>query len=217
MKIPFLKKTIPLLQPHEGYDLWAKTYSTESNPVKDASNDSIKKMLPSLKGLDILDAGCGAGYFCSIAEEGDAREITGLDFSAPMIEVAKKNCVRTKFIQGDISSIEFQPHSFDLVICALVVGHIQELNRALSNLTKPLKNGGLLLLSDFHPFLTITKKKRTFRDVSGEVFEISHHLHLFQDYVNELAKLGMVVEELTESVWNGMPVVFSLKARKKAV
>jgi malonyl-CoA O-methyltransferase len=215
MKITIFKKDPPVLNPLEGYNRWAQTYTTESNPVKDASNQLIEKMLPDLKNLNVLDAGCGAGHFCVLAEQRGAAKITGLDFSSAMIAVAKKNCSRTTLVEGDICKTDFPALSTDLVICALVVGHIENLSRALRQLTAPLKNGGLLLLSEFHPFLTINKKKRTFRDPSGKVFEISHHLHLFQEYINELAKLDMVVEELQESVWNDMPVVFALKARKK--
>src|SRR5258708_32707755 len=125
MKLPWQnKKQVDLLSPLEGYNRWAPTYHDESNPVKDLSNDRIERFLPDVHGCTILDAGCGTGYFCQLLEKSQPSKIVGLDISPAMIEVAKKNCLSVEFNCMDISNQPFGNERFDLVICALVLGHI---------------------------------------------------------------------------------------------
>jgi malonyl-CoA O-methyltransferase len=212
---PF-KKEMKILSPLEGYNLWASTYHTESNPIKNLSDDFIKKHLPHLKEKSVMDAGCGTGKFCSIAEQQGASKILGLDLSPVMIDVAKTNCRITKFTCGDLSSATLEENNFDIIICALVLGHIENLTPALDHLLKALKNGGALIITDFHPFLTLLQSKRTFQDQrSGKHFEVRHHLHLFQSYFTILHEHAAVVEMLEEPIFNNTPVIFGMVIRKK--
>ena len=209
------KKETPVLSPLDGYNLWASTYSKESNPIKNLSDALVEKFLPELKGKTILDAGCGTGKFCSLAENQNAMKVVGIDLSQAMIDEAKSVCSKTEFRCLDISKATIEQSHYDVVLCVLVMGHLESLTPSLDNLLQGLKKGGILILTDFHPFLTMLHSKRTFNDKhSGKEYEIRHHLHLFQDYFRVFSDRGVVVESLEEPAYNGNPVVFGIRARK---
>lgn len=215
MKLPWQnKKQIDLLTPLEGYNRWAATYRDETNPIKNLSNELIEKFLPDVQGSTILDAGCGTGYFCQLLENRQPSKIVGVDVSPTMIEVAKKNCPSIEFNCVDISNQPLGKEQFDLVICALVLGHIASVEPAIGNMTSSLKKGGYILISDFHPFLTLHQSRRTFKDATGKTFEIQQHLHLFQDIIRCFQQQGIVLEALEEPLWNKVPVIYAMKAKK---
>ena len=215
MKFPWTNKKIPLLSPREGYDRWAASYCTESNPIKNLSNELIGNLLPDVKNKAVLDAGCGTGYFCRWAYERNAAAITGIDISPAMIEVAKKSCPSAIFQCADISTEPLKKENFEVIIFGLVLGHIQNIKPALANLASSLRSGGTLVISDFHPFLTLRNSKRTFKDGAGKLFEVQHYLHLFQDVIQTLHQNQVMLEILEEPMWNGAPVIYAMKATKK--
>jgi malonyl-CoA O-methyltransferase len=209
------KREPSVLSPLEGYNLWASTYSKESNPIKNLSDTLVEKFLPSLEGKTVLDAGCGTGKFCKQAENQNALKVVGIDLSPAMIEEAKLVCSKTEFRCSDISNTNIEQSHYDVIICGLVMGHLQSLIPSLPGLLKALKNGGIIILTDFHPFLTMLHLKRTFNDNrSGKEYEIRHHLHLFQDYFKMFSDHGVVIESLEEPMYNGNPVVFGIRAQK---
>jgi malonyl-CoA O-methyltransferase len=209
------KKEAMVLTVLEGYDRWAQSYQQESNPIKNLSDELVEKFLPDLRQKIVLDAGCGTGKFCVLAEKQGASRITGLDLSSAMIEIARKNCPSGEFRSVDLSNVNLEPKHADVIICALVLGHIQNLKPALDGLLKSLKPEGTIIITDFHPFLTLSNSKRTFKDKStGHTYEIPHHLHLFQEYFRSLSEHGITIDLLEEPSYRNTPVVFGLRGKK---
>lgn len=209
------KKEIPILPALEGYNLWAATYGNESNPIKNLSDELVKKFLPDLKGKKVLDAGCGAGKFCLEAERQHALKVVGIDLSPEMIHQSQKICTQTQFICSEISNADVGKDEFDVIICALVLGHIENFQAALDNLLNALKQGGTIIITDFHPFLTLLRSKRTFKDsATGKTFEVRHYLHLFTQYFDCFRKHNASIEFLEEPMFQGNPVIFALSGLK---
>ena len=69
----FKRKEPEKMEIQQGYDLWSAHYAREKNPIKSASDDAVRKMLPDLKGKSVIDAGCGTGFFCEYAEQIDRK------------------------------------------------------------------------------------------------------------------------------------------------
>ncbi len=83
-------------------------------------------------------------------------------------------------------------------------------------IARVLRPGGLLLLSDFHPYATLRGWQRAFTDAeSGRSFAIEFHPHLFDAYLRCLNTLHLVLETLEEPCYEGYPVVFVMRARKE--
>lgn len=196
-----------------GYDLWAATYPYEKNPIKSASNETIIKMLPPLKGKRVMDAGCGSGYFCQHAEHEGAMEIVGIDFSSKMIEQAHKICKYTRLLVDDIRNVECKDSSVDVLICALVLGHLEKIDQIISKFSKALAKDGVLVISDFHPFLSLKGQQRTFRS-GKDILEVPHYIHMLNHYINLMAKYGLAIVQMEEPVWQDSPAIFVLKAKK---
>ena len=212
----FLKnKKAEVLSPLEGYDQWASSYHLESNPIKKFSDDLVETLLPDLQGKRVLDAGCGTGKFCTYAEKQNALKISGIDLSPNMIERSRENCPSGDFRCEDLSIASLKEKEFDVIICALVLGHLEKLSPVLDKLLKALDNGGVLILTDFHPFLTLMQAKRTFRNpFTGRHFEVRHYLHLFRDYFTCFINHRVSVEAWNEPLYNGKPVVFGIRVKK---
>ena len=202
------------LNPLEAYNLWARSYGNESKPIKNLSDDLIKKWMIDIEGKSVLDAGCGVGKICQMAKGHGASQIVGVDFSLPMVEEARKNCPKADIQQLDLSKAKIKGH-FDYVICALVLGHISSLGFALTNLIDNLAPEGVLLITDFHPYLTLQGSQRTFTEKnSRKVFEVDHYLHLFEEYFKIIKESNASIVELVEPMWQEQPVVFGMKIQK---
>jgi len=209
------EKKIDILSPLEGYNRWAATYSLESNPIKNLSDSLVEKFLPNLRDKSVLDAGCGTGKFCGLAAKQHAAKITGIDLSPAMIEIARSQHTTPLFKCENLSNTTLAENDVDVIICALVLGHIEQLQPVLATLVRALKKGGTLIVTDFHPFLTLLQSRRTFRDkLSGKQYEVLHHLHLFEEYVRCIHENGAAIEALEEPTFNGNPVIFGLRVKK---
>jgi malonyl-CoA O-methyltransferase len=171
------------------------------------SDEFIEENLPDLKGKSVLDAGCGTGRFCVKGIEQGAAFVKGIDLSPVMIEEARKNCGRTEFECWDLSTVKLD--SYDVVICGLVLGHIELLEPVLTKLIKSLTPGGHIIFTDFHPHQTMMKAKRTFK-YQGKTFEVKHTLHLLDEYFTLLKNSGINVVQFKEPLFNGSPVIFGI-------
>ena len=50
---------------------------------------ALRAMLPDLRDLNVVDLGCGFGWFCRWARENGAARIAGIDVSEKMLERAR--------------------------------------------------------------------------------------------------------------------------------
>jgi ubiquinone/menaquinone biosynthesis C-methylase UbiE len=74
-------------------------------------------------GCAILDVGCGSGYIASILEA-KGFEVTGIDISAAMLELARANSPQSTFLRMDMKKLSFPRESFDCVICLYSIFHV---------------------------------------------------------------------------------------------
>ena len=209
---------LPVLPPQEGYDRWAASYEDNMNPVQTLEAEALARLLPDLRDRVVLDLGCGKGRVARLALERGARETVGVDVSEAMLKAAAASLPASsvRWVQADGRALPFEAASFDVVICALMMGHVDDLEAALSEIARVLRPGGLLLLSDFHPYATLRGWQRVFTDAdSGRSFAIENHPHLFDAYLRCFNRLHLVLETLEEPCYEGYPVVFVMRARKE--
>ena len=91
------------------------------------------KVDPSTRALDVC---CGTGDISFLLAEAGAEHVTGLDFSAGMLEQARKRqgghrdkvaAERIEFIQGDALALPFEDDSFDVVTVSFGVRNVEDL------------------------------------------------------------------------------------------
>ena len=120
----------------------------------------VKRVSPRLKmvaGRDLhgwrcLDVGCGSGAFTIAAAQLGAH-CTGIDPGKANISFARKAAKRydaknIAFNIGNANQLEFMTGTFDLVICQGVLHHLEEPERALREICRVLKKGGLLYIGE---------------------------------------------------------------------
>ncbi|MEK6826889.1 MAG: methyltransferase domain-containing protein, partial [Nanoarchaeota archaeon] len=128
----------------EYYDLFnrGKDYSKECDFLDGVFKKSV---LPIKK---ILDLGCGTGiHDAELAKRG--YNITGLDLSPKMIQIAKEKNPGMNFLVGDMSNFDIN-EKFDCIICMFsAIGYLTE-NKQIENFFKTarkhLNENGLLLI-----------------------------------------------------------------------
>jgi SAM-dependent methyltransferase len=104
-----------------------------------------------LRGLDVLEVGCGRGGGTSfVFERHQPASMTGLDLS----ELAIAHCRRTygrpglQFVAGDAENLPFPDGSFDAVVNVESSHSYPDMARFLAEVVRVLRPGGFLLFAD---------------------------------------------------------------------
>lgn len=111
--------------------------------------DKCLEIVNSFTGKRVLDAGCGDGFFISKLDS-SKNEIFGLDYSDRALEFAKVFCKDGIALKlGDLIKMPFENSFFDIVTNIAVLEHIkpEEVNDCLMEISRILKNDGLLILA----------------------------------------------------------------------
>lgn len=98
----------------------------------------------------VLDCGCGEGFYVKLLSELYNCKIVGLDHDLELLEVAKRrvgNRDNVGFQFGDINHLPFDDETFDKIILSEVLEHISDDERALQEVYRVLKKGGVLALT----------------------------------------------------------------------
>ena len=129
-------------------------YGDRNRKYYDLAYDYIVKFIDTSNGKNILDAGCGnAIHSIQLARRGISN-ITAVDFSAAVLEMAKKNARQAgldqhvDFQQQNVTALNFADNSFDHVFCWGVLMHIPEIEKAIAELARVLKPGGVMIVSE---------------------------------------------------------------------
>lgn len=110
-------------------------------------------LLPPLAGLDVLDAGCGHGWYAERLLAEGAR-VVGVDRSAAMLAFARERVGdRARLIHGDIADLRgrLDEACFDLVLCSLVLHYHADLSAVFAEFARLLRPNGRVVLSTHHP------------------------------------------------------------------
>jgi len=92
-------------------------------------------------GDRVLDAACGTGDLAIAAQRAGASRVTGLDFSERMLERARRKA-QLDWVQGDMLALPFADSTFDVATVGFGVRNVADLELALSELRRVLKDGG---------------------------------------------------------------------------
>lgn len=113
------------------------------------------------EGMRILEIGCGSGAFTTFAARasGIKGEVYALDIQPKMLVQLKKKLSRPenrdikniKLIEADVHKLPFENNSFDVVYTVTVLQELPDRIRALKEIKRVLKPGGILAVTEFLP------------------------------------------------------------------
>ena len=93
----------------------------------------------------VLDVGCAAGFFLSVAAEEGWRP-TGIELSAPMADYAARTLKLQDVRRGDLLSLDLPEQSFDVITLWDVIEHLEDPPAHLRAAKRLLKRDGVLVI-----------------------------------------------------------------------
>lgn len=142
---------------YNDYESFAAAYAqdNEANAFNAGyERPAILALAREVRGLRVLDAGCGGGaHAAALLERG--AEVTGIDASAALLEVARRRLgPDVPLAQADLSRpLPFPDDSFDLILSALVLHYLRDWAPTLDEFRRVLVPHGRVVLSTHHPFM----------------------------------------------------------------
>ncbi|WP_017548935.1 demethylmenaquinone methyltransferase [Salinicoccus carnicancri] len=112
-------------------------------------NKTMKEMFLK-NGHKILDVCCGTGdWTIQLAEKAPGADVTGLDFSGNMLEVAKgkvEDHGNITLLQGNAMDLPFEDDSFNFVTIGFGLRNLPDYRQAIEEFHRVLIPGGVLVV-----------------------------------------------------------------------
>ncbi|MDF5731913.1 MAG: bifunctional 2-polyprenyl-6-hydroxyphenol methylase/3-demethylubiquinol 3-O-methyltransferase UbiG [Rhizonema sp. PD38] len=118
------------------------------NPIRGNFTVELLKEYGISRSHKIVEIGCGGGILSEyIARQG--FNVTGIDISEGAIEVAKQHAlldnIEIEYQTGSVYQLSFPNNSFDVVVSSDFLEHIEDLDKAISEMSRILKSGGIFV------------------------------------------------------------------------
>lgn len=131
------------------FDRIARRYDVV-NTVLSAGTDGGWRRRAALEtglrpGGSALDVACGSGKLTAeLARTSRGGRVVGLDFSAQMLEVARRDHPNIEFIEGDALRLPFDAASFDAATIGFGLRNLADPIRGLQEMTRVAKRAVVL-------------------------------------------------------------------------
>jgi len=130
---------------------------------------ALRALLPDLSGRNVLDLGCGFGWFCRWARQQGAAHVLGIDVSERMLARgrAANGDLAITYVRGDMEQLELPAESFDVVYSSLALHYVENLSGLMSQAYRSLVPDGDLVFSVEHPIFTAPSQPNWSLDAAG--------------------------------------------------
>ena len=182
---------------------------------------ALLSLLEDVNGKEVLEIGCGNGYWLKILNEKNAK-CTGFDLSKNQIEVAKKEDPEKKikyFVADASEKVDLKDSSFDIIFLEhvlLELSDLSKIDKIFEEVYRLLKKGGSLIVSELHPLAPETNfpnvevdedytyfksgfpVKIISKKPDGTVVRYTDFHWTFQDLINSITRSGLKVVKVLE-------------------
>lgn len=154
------------------YDEFSKSYEQHRRPNH---ADGYHALVDDLEvelcerygtGRDILECGCGSGLILERLAT-FARQAKGIDLSPKMLEIARSRELDVR--EGSVTELPFDDASFDVTCAFKLLAHVPDIGKALSEMARVTRPGGVVLAEFYNPLSFRGLAKRL-----GPAGKISH-------------------------------------------
>lgn len=136
------------------YDEFSKIYERHRRP-NDASGyhalvDDLEVELCARYGTgrEVLECGCGTGLILQRLAEFASRAV-GIDLSPGMLDHARERGLEVK--EGSVTELPFEDASFDVTCSFKVLAHVPDIGRALAEMARVTRPGGVVIAEFYNP------------------------------------------------------------------
>ena len=136
------------------YDEFAHSYEEHRRPNDPhgyhALVDDLEVQLTARygNGRDVLECGCGTGLLLERLAK-FARSAKGIDLSPGMLEHARARGLDVR--EGSVTELPFDDASFDVTCSYKVLAHVPDIGRALREMARVTRPGGVVLAEFYNP------------------------------------------------------------------
>lgn len=155
----------------------------------------VERVLGEVRGLDLLDAGCGTGRHAVKLAAAGAR-VTALDFSEGMLARARaRPCADlVRFLVHDLTAaLPFAARVFDRVLSALVLEHIPDPRAFFAELGRVTRPAGRIVVTAMHPAMFERGISARFRGGASEEIRPRSYPMTLADYLGAVEGAGLAV------------------------
>ncbi|MBB4185583.1 class I SAM-dependent methyltransferase [Sinorhizobium terangae] len=130
---------------------------------------AIRAVLPDLKGLRVVDLGCGFGWFARWARENGAAQVIGFDLSENMIARARKDTSdpAIEYRIADLELLALPEASFDFAYSSLAFHYIEDFDRMVRTIHAGLVPGSRFVFTIEHPIFMAPTNPGWLTDAEG--------------------------------------------------
>lgn len=133
------------------WDKWAKRYDFMMSKDGRTYAQIVGRMKKVLdREMTVLELACGTGLL-SVQLAGSVKLLEATDFSEEMVQKAKSKAhsSRLHFSVQDATSLPYAPGTFDAVVISNALHIMPEPEKALAEIRRVLKPGGILIAPTF--------------------------------------------------------------------
>lgn len=181
---------------------------------------ALFKEIGNVHGKEVLEIGCGNGYWLRILAKKGAK-CTGFDVAKNQIEIAKNSPFADKinYFIADATKKTKLKKKFDIIFIEHVLLEIPNLIKIKSLFRETyrlMKNGGLFIVSDLHPFAPQSEYSRLHIEKGYHYFKSGARVKIFskkpdgkfityvdihwtlQNVINAITDSGFVITKIIE-------------------
>jgi SAM-dependent methyltransferase len=146
-------------------DSWTDFVREGQDITRDEMNNpSMFELIGDVRGLKILDLGCGEGYNSRIMAGMVAGSVVGVDVSDELIRFAKEKeeedglGIEYRVLDASDMKEAFEAGSFDVVVCFMAIMDIEKYKEVISEVARVLKPSGRFIFNMPHPCFEVRTK-----------------------------------------------------------
>ncbi len=193
----------------DSYDQLAEKYADdqENKPWSTYfERPGILNFLPDLAHKDVLDAGCGPGFYTRYMVDQGAH-VTAFDLNPFFVEHTKQRTEqRATIYQANLAEpLTFAADSsFDFIVCILVLHYLKDWQPTLAEFNRVLRPGGRLIFSTHHPFTDLEFAPNddyfatTLIEDEWKIGKMRFYRRPLSQISQDLLQTGFIIEEIAE-------------------
>ena len=183
----------------DAYTRWSTTYDSDRNLTRDLDQLATERSFADRTYRNVLELGCGTGKNTALLAR-ISRNILAVDFSPGMLRQAKTkiDSGNVLFVAADLTRPwPCKAESCELIVCNLVLEHVEDLVPIFAQASQVLTGGGLFFISELHPFRQYQGKQAIFQSDAGTV-AIRAFVHHLSDFINAGEQNGFSLRTMKE-------------------